>query len=150
MSYVAKGEKEYAFQVPFPVVLDRGVFKEGTAYEHGDAVTFGGSLWIAQRIRMSGKSVAGIQSSTPQMCGVLSPIISPPICLRVHECAPSHPTTFLARITSRAPALRAELLINGASSGESALRKTPLGIDLPSCEGVASSSDSFRIVTESG
>ncbi|WP_242137374.1 hypothetical protein [Sphingomonas sp. TREG-RG-20F-R18-01] len=45
----AKGEKEYAFQVPFPVVLDRGVFKEGTAYEHGDAVTFGGSLWIAQR-----------------------------------------------------------------------------------------------------
>jgi hypothetical protein len=45
----AKGEREYAFQVPFPVVLDRGVFKEGTAYEHGDAVTFGGSLWIAQR-----------------------------------------------------------------------------------------------------
>jgi hypothetical protein len=45
----AKGEKEYAFQVPFPIVLDRGVFKEGTAYEHGDAVTFGGSLWIAQR-----------------------------------------------------------------------------------------------------
>ena len=45
----AKGEKEYAFHVPFPVVLDRGVFKEGTAYEHGDAVTFGGSLWIAQR-----------------------------------------------------------------------------------------------------
>jgi len=45
----AKGEKEYAFKVPFPVVLDRGVFKEGTAYEHGDAVTFGGSLWIAQR-----------------------------------------------------------------------------------------------------
>ncbi|WP_010218930.1 Portal protein (GP3) [Sphingomonas sp. PAMC 26621] len=44
-----KGEKEFAFQVPFPVVLDRGVFKEGTAYEHGDAVTFGGSLWIAQR-----------------------------------------------------------------------------------------------------
>lgn len=45
----SKGEYEYTFQIPFPVVLDRGVFTEGKAYETGDAVTWGGSLWIAQR-----------------------------------------------------------------------------------------------------
>lgn len=39
--------KEFAFS--FPVVLDRGVFKDGTTYEAGDAVTWGGSLWIAQK-----------------------------------------------------------------------------------------------------
>lgn len=44
-----KGETEFAFNVPFPVVLDRGVFAEGKSYEEGDAVTWGGSLWIAQR-----------------------------------------------------------------------------------------------------
>lgn len=45
----ARGDqvKEFAFSVP--TVLDRGVFKEGTPYETGDAVTFGGSLWIAQK-----------------------------------------------------------------------------------------------------
>jgi len=45
----AKGDTEYAFNVPFPVVLDRGVFKEGSAYQRGDAVTWAGSLWIAQK-----------------------------------------------------------------------------------------------------
>lgn len=44
-----KGETEFAFNIPFPVVLDRGVFAEGKDYEEGDAVTWGGSLWIAQR-----------------------------------------------------------------------------------------------------
>lgn len=44
-----KGDTEYAFQIPFPVVLDRGVYVEGKDYEAGDAVTWGGSLWIAQR-----------------------------------------------------------------------------------------------------
>jgi integrin beta 3 len=29
-------------------VLDRGVYKAGETYEQGDAVTWGGSLWIAQ------------------------------------------------------------------------------------------------------
>lgn len=31
-----------------PVVIDRGVFKHGNTYKSGDAVTWGGSLWIAQ------------------------------------------------------------------------------------------------------
>lgn len=29
-------------------IIDRGVFKEGTSYTRGDAVSWGGSLWIAQ------------------------------------------------------------------------------------------------------
>lgn len=37
------------FRVDLPVVLDRGVYKEGSAYRRGDAVTWGGSLWIAQK-----------------------------------------------------------------------------------------------------
>lgn len=32
----------------FPVVLDRGVYKAETSYDTGDAVSWGGSLWIAQ------------------------------------------------------------------------------------------------------
>jgi integrin beta 3 len=31
-----------------PMMVYRGVFVEGTAYDKGDAVTFGGSLWIAR------------------------------------------------------------------------------------------------------
>jgi hypothetical protein len=30
-------------------VIDRGVFKDGTEYDKGDGVTWGGSFWIAQR-----------------------------------------------------------------------------------------------------
>lgn len=37
------------FRVDIPAVLDRGVYKEGSAYQRGDAVTWGGSLWIAQK-----------------------------------------------------------------------------------------------------
>jgi hypothetical protein len=43
-----RGEEMHSFEFAFPVVLDRGVWKEGT-YQHGDAVTWAGSLWIAQR-----------------------------------------------------------------------------------------------------
>lgn len=32
----------------FPVVIYRDVFKEGAEYAEGDAVTFGGSLWICR------------------------------------------------------------------------------------------------------
>lgn len=46
---VSKGDYEYAFQVPFPVVLDRGVWQDKRAYDEGDGVTWGGSFWIAQR-----------------------------------------------------------------------------------------------------
>lgn len=45
----SKGDTEYAFQIPFPVVVDRGVYSEGKEYEEGDGVTWGGSYWIAQR-----------------------------------------------------------------------------------------------------
>lgn len=38
-----------------PVVLDKGVYRDGNAYEHGDATTFGGSLWIAQKDAPVGK-----------------------------------------------------------------------------------------------
>jgi hypothetical protein len=31
------------------VPIDRGVYREGTAYERGDSVTWGGSSFIAQR-----------------------------------------------------------------------------------------------------
>lgn len=44
-----KGEVCHAFEFAFPVVLDRGVFSAGKQYEAGDAVTWGGSLWIAQK-----------------------------------------------------------------------------------------------------
>lgn len=44
-----QGERTKEFSFDFPVVLDRGVFKADGTYERGDAVTWGGSLWIAQR-----------------------------------------------------------------------------------------------------
>lgn len=42
-------------QFSLPVVLDRGVFREASAYERGDGVTFGGSFWIAQKDAPEGK-----------------------------------------------------------------------------------------------
>ncbi len=36
-----------------PLVLDRGVFKDGTTYERGDGVTWGGSFFIAQKATRS-------------------------------------------------------------------------------------------------
>lgn len=38
--------KTYAFSMP--VVLYRGVFEDGRTYQVGDAVTWGGALWIAK------------------------------------------------------------------------------------------------------
>jgi len=37
------------FDLRLPIVLDRGVYVAGKAYEPGDAVTWGGSLFIAQK-----------------------------------------------------------------------------------------------------
>lgn len=45
----SRGEQEKTFSFKMPVLLDRGVYRAGQAYEEGDCVTFGGSLWIAQR-----------------------------------------------------------------------------------------------------
>lgn len=44
-----RGDEEKCFTFKWPVPVDRGVFKASEAYEAGDAVTWGGSLWIAQR-----------------------------------------------------------------------------------------------------
>lgn len=44
----ARGDQVKEFPIVFPVVLDRGVYRQGEAYARGDAVTFGGSLFIAQ------------------------------------------------------------------------------------------------------
>lgn len=45
----ARGSEVKEFPLSFPVTIDRGVYKEGSAYQRGDAVTWGGSLWIAQK-----------------------------------------------------------------------------------------------------
>lgn len=42
------GDRVKAFSFAVPVVLDRGYYREGDAFEKGDGVTFGGSYWIAQ------------------------------------------------------------------------------------------------------
>lgn len=42
------GERMKTWVFTFPVVIDRGVFQRGTTYGKGDAVSWGGSLWIAQ------------------------------------------------------------------------------------------------------
>lgn len=42
-------------RVALPAVLDRGVFRDGTKYAKGDAVTYGGSLWIGQADEPPGK-----------------------------------------------------------------------------------------------
>lgn len=45
----SRGEQVKEFRHTFAVVLDRGVFKDGTEYVKGDGVTSGGSFWIAQK-----------------------------------------------------------------------------------------------------
>lgn len=43
-----RGEQVKKFTFSMPVMLDRGVYRAGEAYQKGDCVTYGGSLWIAQ------------------------------------------------------------------------------------------------------
>jgi len=45
----SSGDRVKEFRHTFSVVLDRGVFSAGKSYEPGDAVTWGGSLFIAQK-----------------------------------------------------------------------------------------------------
>lgn len=42
------GERIEERKFVVPVVLDRGVYRTDTGYAKGDAVTYGGSVWIAQ------------------------------------------------------------------------------------------------------
>ena len=44
----AKGEHVKEFAIVLPGFVDRGVWKDGEAYQPGDGVTYGGSFWIAQ------------------------------------------------------------------------------------------------------
>jgi len=41
--------KEKEFRFSMPVLLYRGTYETGRAYQKGDSVTYGGSLWICQR-----------------------------------------------------------------------------------------------------
>lgn len=40
-----RGETKHSYELQFPVTVYRGVFKEGSEYERGDMVTWGGNLW---------------------------------------------------------------------------------------------------------
>lgn len=44
-----KGDRVKSFPFTVPLVLDRGVFSEGKTYQPGDAVTWGGSFYVAQK-----------------------------------------------------------------------------------------------------
>ena len=41
--------KQWHKHMRCPIVIDRGVFRAGTDYEHGDGATWDGSFWIAQK-----------------------------------------------------------------------------------------------------
>ncbi len=45
--------KEFAYKLPY--LLDRGVWKDSRSYERGDGVSFGGSIFIAQRDTKAGE-----------------------------------------------------------------------------------------------
>jgi hypothetical protein len=44
-----RGETVHSYELEFPVTIYRGVFKAGETYVRGDATTWGGSLWIAEK-----------------------------------------------------------------------------------------------------
>lgn len=47
--------KEVVTEIKMPSVIDKGVHRDNQSYEKFDAVTFGGSLWIAQKDAPEGK-----------------------------------------------------------------------------------------------
>lgn len=44
-----QGSEAFTVELGFPVMIYRGVYSEGTTYQRGDTVTFGGSLWHCDR-----------------------------------------------------------------------------------------------------
>lgn len=52
---VVRGDRRKEFTFQLPVVLERGVYKVGHEYARGDAVTFDGSYWIAQKDSPAGR-----------------------------------------------------------------------------------------------
>lgn len=63
LSIVAeRGENRKSWNLPLSHVLDRGVYKEGVEYQKGDAVSYAGSLWIAQQDSKDDKPDSGTGS----------------------------------------------------------------------------------------
>lgn len=54
LSFTGK-EMDYKIELGFPVMLYRGVFKDGQPYERGDTVTWAGSLWHCDAEKTSQK-----------------------------------------------------------------------------------------------
>lgn len=50
-----RGETVKRFDLAMPVVIDKGVYRHDEKHQRGDAVTYGGSLWIAQKDAPGGK-----------------------------------------------------------------------------------------------
>jgi integrin beta 3 len=45
----SQGENKKEFTFKLNMMIYQGVFKQGTTYEQGDSVTFGGSVWTAKK-----------------------------------------------------------------------------------------------------
>lgn len=54
-----RGEQSKEFAFTMPIVIDRGVWVEGKDYHAGDAVTWAGSVWIAQTSGVTDKPDGG-------------------------------------------------------------------------------------------
>lgn len=50
-----RGEVVKRFDLSLPVVIDRGVYRHDEKHARGDAVSYGGGLWIAQKDAPEGK-----------------------------------------------------------------------------------------------
>lgn len=50
-----RGEDVVEKSLKLATILDKGVYRDGDRYEKGDAVTFGGSLWISCADNPEGK-----------------------------------------------------------------------------------------------
>lgn len=54
-----RGDDVVEKSVKLATILDRGVYSEDATYEKGDAVSYGGSLWISQKDAPEGKPGVG-------------------------------------------------------------------------------------------
>ena len=59
-----KGDFAYAVELGFPVMIYRGVFRDGETYERGDTVTWGGSLWHCDAASTTDKPDGGAKHWT--------------------------------------------------------------------------------------
>jgi hypothetical protein len=58
LQYV-RGDIVKGFRVRLPCIIDRGVYREETTYQKMDAVSYGGSLWLAQTDKPAGRPMDG-------------------------------------------------------------------------------------------